>query len=61
MNPALVLATEPIGNLDTKSADTVFDLMPEVSKISGTTFFIVAHDPRLAKSCDRIIELVDGR
>ena len=48
------------GNLDTKSADTIFDLMREVSQTSGTTFLIVTHDPRLAKRCDRIIELVDG-
>ena len=43
------------------SADTIFDLMRNVSKTSGTTFLIATHDPRLAKHCDRIIKLVDGR
>jgi lipoprotein-releasing system ATP-binding protein len=60
MNPALVLADEPTGNLDTNSADGVFDVLRAVNEASGTTFLIVTHDPRLAQRCDRIIELVDG-
>ncbi len=60
MKPGLVLADEPTGNLDTKSADAVFDLLRIVNKTDGTTFLIVTHDPRLAQRCDRIIELVDG-
>jgi lipoprotein-releasing system ATP-binding protein len=61
MTPALVLADEPSGNLDTRSADGVFDVLREINESSKTTFLIVTHDPRLAQRCDRIIELVDGR
>ena len=61
MQPSLVLADEPTGNLDTKSADGVFALMREVNLSRRTTFLIVTHDPRLAHRCDRNIELVDGR
>jgi len=61
MNPPLLLADEPTGNLDTKSADGVFDLLRSVNVASGTAFLIVTHDPRLAARCDRVIDLVDGR
>jgi lipoprotein-releasing system ATP-binding protein len=60
MDPLLVLADEPSGNLDTENADAVFDVMRNVNESGGTTFLIVTHDPRLARRCDRIIELVDG-
>jgi lipoprotein-releasing system ATP-binding protein len=61
MNPDLVLADEPTGNLDTKSADSVFELMRKVNRESGTTFLMVTHNLDLARRCDRIIDVVDGR
>ncbi len=61
MNPSLILADEPTGNLDTVSTDTVFKLMRKVNIENGTTFLIVTHNLDLAKRCDRIIEVVDGR
>ncbi len=61
LEPALVLADEPTGNLDTASSDDVFALMRRMHAQRGTTFIVVTHDPRLAARCDRLIELVDGR
>ena len=60
MNPALLLADEPTGNLDTKSAQGVFDLMRRVNAEQGTTVLIVTHNHTLAAQCGRIIEIVDG-
>jgi lipoprotein-releasing system ATP-binding protein len=59
--PALVLADEPTGNLDTRSADEAFHLMREVNRDQAVAFLLVTHDPRLARRCDRVIELLDGR
>ncbi len=60
MNPALILADEPTGNLDTHAAETVFALMQKVNKENGTTFLIVTHNEALAARCDRTLEVVDG-
>jgi lipoprotein-releasing system ATP-binding protein len=55
-----VAADERTGNLDTASADAAFAPMREFGRSRGTAFPIVTHDPRLARRCDRIAELVDG-
>ncbi len=60
-DPALVLADEPTGNLDTASSQAVFELLRRIHAERGTTFVIVTHDPRLAARCDRVVELVDGQ
>jgi lipoprotein-releasing system ATP-binding protein len=60
LSPRLVLADEPTGNLDTRTADDIFVLMRRFNKERGTAFLIVTHDPRLAERCDRNIHLVDG-
>ena len=59
--PALVLADEPTGNLDTAAADDIFELMRRFNGEYGTTFLVVTHDPRIAARCQRVIEIVDGR
>jgi lipoprotein-releasing system ATP-binding protein len=61
MQPPLVLADEPTGNLDSRSSDEVFALMRRMHAELHTSFLVVTHDPRLAERCDRVIELVDGR
>ena len=61
LEPPLVLADEPTGNLDTASSDEVFALMRRMHAELKTSFLVVTHDPRLAARCDRVLELVDGR
>ena len=61
LEPPLVLADEPTGNLDRAASDEVFALMRRMHAELHTSFLVVTHDPRLAARCDRVIELVDGR
>ncbi len=61
MQPAVLLADEPTGNLDTQSAEVVFGLLREVNREHGTAVLFVTHNPALAARCDRTLEVVDGR
>jgi lipoprotein-releasing system ATP-binding protein len=61
MKPSLILADEPTGNLDTKSADGVFELLQLVCKEQGTAVLFVTHNPMLAGKCQKTIEVVDGQ
>jgi len=57
--PDIILADEPTGNLDNKTADKVFDLILELNKASGTAMIVVTHDKELAGRMDKILELKD--
>ena len=58
--PKVILADEPTGNLDSKTAKYIFDLMMELNQESGTAIVMVTHDMNLAKSMNSVYELQDG-
>jgi ABC-type lipoprotein export system ATPase subunit len=60
-NPALVLADEPTGGLDSKAGRAVFDLMHDLNRTTGKSFLLVTHDQALAQETDRYVRIVDGR
>jgi len=61
LEPKVLLADEPTGNLDAKTGESVFDLLREMNQIKGVTLIVVTHNLRLAEKLSREIQLVDGR
>jgi putative ABC transport system ATP-binding protein len=59
-NPAIVWADEPTGDLDSKTAQEILDLMRQLNRDNGQTFVIVTHDPDIGAQSDRIITIRDG-
>ncbi|PWC22250.1 lipoprotein-releasing ABC transporter ATP-binding protein LolD [Brenneria roseae subsp. roseae] len=60
-SPSLVLADEPTGNLDQRTADTIFELLGELNVRQGTAFLVVTHDLQLAGRLSRQLEMRDGQ
>jgi lipoprotein-releasing system ATP-binding protein len=61
LEPKVLLADEPTGNLDTKTGESVFDLLQELNRIKGVTLIVVTHNLKLAEKLSRQIQLIDGK
>jgi putative ABC transport system ATP-binding protein len=60
-NPAIIMADEPTGNLDSKSGEEIMKLLQGLNKDSGVTLIIVTHDPEIAKQTQRVVTIRDGK
>ncbi len=60
-NPSVVLADEPTGNLDSSTAETIFELLREINERSGQTILVATHNASMAERMDRVIAVVDGK
>lgn len=60
LDPDLILADEPTGNLDSESGTRIIDLLKKLNK-QGKTIIVATHDQRVAEACSKIIRMVDGR
>jgi predicted ABC-type transport system involved in lysophospholipase L1 biosynthesis ATPase subunit len=60
-NPALLLADEPTGNLDSHTGGEIIDLLCRIGEESGTTLIIATHDSKVAARAPRVVELIDGQ
>lgn len=60
-NPGIILADEPTGNLDSESAENIYQLMRKINEDFKTTFVVITHDRKIADKADRIVEIRDGR
>ena len=61
MQPEVVLADEPTGNLDPRTGERVFDLLRDLQRERGFAMILVTHNERLASGCDRVLKLEEGR
>lgn len=59
--PQLILGDEPTGNLDSETAESVYDLMREINEELDTTFILITHDKEVAEQTDRVLEIKDGK
>ena len=60
-NPAIIMADEPTGNLDSKSGEEIMKLLQGLNKDSGVTLIIVTHDPEIARQTQRVVTIRDGK